>query len=232
MSADLKNLPRHVAIIMDGNGRWAAKRLLARKAGHAAGSQALEDLCGEMNKAGFEMLTVYAFSTENWKRSPAEVADLMDILRKYIRQYLRGAKKNDMRVTAVGDLSRLEPDIIRDFAQLEEATRNAPGMRINVAVNYGGRDEIVRAAKKLAAAFPPGAIDEAAFSASLDTAGLPDPEIIVRTGGESRLSNFLLWQAAYSELFFSDKLWPDFRIGDLMRIIEDFQGRERRYGGR
>ena len=230
-------LPSHIAIIMDGNGRWAKKRLLTKKAGHKAGAQALRTLSEEMNKLGFRCLTIYAFSTENWKRSEEEVYDLMNLLRDYIKQYINDTKKNNMRINTVGDISKLDSDLQISIAHLKDLTINNEGMCVNIAVNYGGRDEIVRAARDIAKTYSEGNlrasdVSEELFSEYLDTAEFPDPELLIRTSGEMRLSNFMLWQCAYSELYFSQKLWPDFKINDLLEAVYNFQNRDRRFGGR
>ena len=233
----MDNLPNHIAIIMDGNGRWAKKRMLTHNAGHRAGGQALKKLILKMNENGFKTLTVFAFSSENWKRSPAEVAGLMDLMRGYIQEYIDDNEKNNIRINVIGDMSRLDDDLRRRIENLKSITRNNGGMLLNIAINYGGRDDIVRAAGTLAARAASGEIkaadiDENVFSSCLDTRGEPDPDLLIRTSGEMRISNFLLWQLAYSELYFSDKLWPDFTFDDLMTAVEKFRGRERRFGGR
>lgn len=234
-SVDYSQLPHHIAVIMDGNGRWAKRRFQPRKAGHRAGAQALRRLCESMNDLGFKELTVFAFSTENWKRSDEEVADLMNLLREYIRQYIEDTKKNNMVIDFIGDLSRLPDDLRRSIFDLRMMTKRNAGMRLNIAINYGGRDEIVRAAKQLAKQsaagdLNPDGITEAVFADYLDTKGLPDPDLLIRTSGEKRLSNFMLWQSAYSELFFTDKLWPDFTIEDMLEAVSAFQNRVRRFG--
>lgn len=234
---DMSRLPSHVAIIMDGNGRWAKKFLLPRKAGHKAGAEALRKLSEKMNDQGYKMLTVYAFSTENWSRSDAEIEALMNLLRDYIKEYLDAADRNNMRINTIGDLSRLAPDLQTDILRLEEMTRDYPGMQVNIAINYGGRDELRRAVRMIAedvkrGSLKPEDIDEQRITDCLDTAGIPDPDLIIRTAGEMRLSNFLLWQAAYSEFYATPKLWPDFTINDLSEAVAQFQTRDRRYGGR
>ena len=234
---DLTNIPSHVAIIMDGNGRWAKRRFLAKKAGHAAGAQTLRKLAAEAEKLGVKVLTVYAFSTENWKRTPEEVGALMGLLREYIQQYLDDKDKNAMRLSVIGKRTRLPTDLSAKIEDLERMTKDKPGLHLVIALDYGSRDEIIRAAQMLAQDVSEGRIladniDEAAFAARLDTSGLPDPALLIRTSGELRLSNFLLWQCAYTELVFSDKLWPDFKIDDLKDAILQYQQRERRYGGR
>ena len=236
-NVDKKNLPAHIAIIMDGNGRWAKKFLMKRAAGHRAGATTLRRLVERMNKDGFKMLTVYAFSTENWKRDDEEVAYLMGLLHEYIQQYIDDAKKNNVKMTVIGDMSRLEPSLRMKIAHLKEITANNDGMLLCIALNYGGRDEIARAAAKIArnvamGAIKPDDVDEMAFEAQLDTAGMPDPDLIIRTSGEMRLSNFLLWQAAYAEFIAMDVLWPDFKIDHLYQAVAQYQSRERRFGGR
>lgn len=228
-------LPRHIAIIMDGNGRWAKKRLLPRNAGHKAGAQALRKLAEKMNDAGYENLTVYAFSTENWKRPDAEVSGLMDLLSGYIQEYIDAADKNDMRICVIGDLSRIRPDLRDKIRYLEDLTRDNSGMRVNIALNYGGRDELVRATRRIAAdiasgKIAPDAIDETLLASYLDTHDLPDPDLLIRTGGEARISNFMLWQISYAEFFISQKLWPDFTFKDLQEAVGSFGERERRFG--
>jgi len=234
---DKSNLPGHIAIIMDGNGRWAKKFMMRRAAGHRAGAQALRRLVERMNADGFKMLTVYAFSTENWKRDPEEVAYLMGLIHEYIQQYIDDADKNNVRMRTIGDLSRLAPDLQAKIAQMVEMTARHDGITLNLAINYGGRDEIVRAAAGFAKDVAKGVashdkLDETAFAAYLDTAGQPDPELIIRTSGEMRLSNFLLWQAAYAEFVATDVLWPDFRIEHLYQAVAAYQRRDRRFGGR
>ena len=223
-------IPTHIAIIMDGNGRWAKRRLLTRIAGHKAGAGALKKLALEADKFGLKYLTVYAFSTENWNRPAHEVDDLMDLLREYLRDYINDVDKNRLKLTVIGDKTRLAYDLQSTIAQLEERTREKEGTNIVIALNYGGRDEIVRAVRRIIAS---GVSDltEEKFSRFLDTAGIPDPELIIRTSGEYRVSNFLLWQSAYAEYYFTDKLWPDFTIEDLEKAIAEYQRRERRMGG-
>ena len=232
-----EGVPEHIAIIMDGNGRWAKRRLLTKSAGHKAGAQALRRLAVEAEKIGVKYLTVYAFSTENWTRPQDEVDALMNLIHDYIQQYIDDSKKNDMRICVIGDLSRLSSELQRKIAGLEDLTKDKKGLRVNIALNYGGRDDITRAARKLAADVKGGRktlneIDEKIFASYLDTSGIPDPDLLIRTSGEMRISNFLLWQTAYTEMYFCDKLWPDFTIKDLERAIEQYRQRDRRYGGR
>ena len=233
---DYENLPSHIAIIMDGNGRWAKKRFLNKRAGHKAGAEALRKLSRECEKIGIKHLTVYAFSTENWKRSEDEVSSLMDLLKNYIQQYIDDVDKHNMRLTVIGDCSLLDKELNEKIIFLEETTKNKTGLRLNIALNYGSRDEIVRATKKLCQEVKQGldieSIDEKMFSEFLDTRGIPEPELLIRTSGELRISNFLLWQLAYTEFFFSDRLWPDFTINDLLEAVATYQSRDRRFGGR
>lgn len=230
---DKESLPRHIAIIMDGNGRWAKKFFMKRWAGHRAGAQALRRLVEDMDQAGFEILTVYAFSTENWKRDEDEVAYLMGLLHEYIGQYINDAKDSDVKIRCIGDISALEPSLQDKIVNLTEITKNKTGMLLNIAINYGGRDEILRAVRKLVLdGVNLDNIDEVSISSRLDTHGIPDPDLIIRTSGEMRLSNFLLWQVAYSEFYATDTLWPDFKIKHLYEAISQYQGRERRFGGR
>jgi undecaprenyl diphosphate synthase len=230
-------LPVHLAFIMDGNGRWAEKRRRSRTTGHRAGAQTLRKIATEAEKLGIQYLTAYAFSTENWTRPPDEVSGLMRLMREYIQQYIDDVKKNNMRITIIGDRSRLEPDLREKIGELETISKDKKGTRLVLAINYGGRDEIVRATQRLArqaakGELRPDAIDESVFSSQLDTASLPYPDLLIRTGGESRISNFMLWQLAYTEIFVSDKLWPDFKSQDLHEALEWFGNRERRFGGR
>ena len=232
-----EKMPKHVAIIMDGNGRWATKRGLPRKAGHKAGAEALERIIYAAKEFGLEHLTVYAFSTENWKRSAEEVGAIMDLLRFYLKNYFKKFVKDNIRMHVIGEKSRLDTDIQKAIAEIEDLSREKNGMTVHVALNYGGRDELRRAVTKIAretadGTLSPDAITEDTISDALDTAGTPDPELMIRTSGEERISNFLLWQIAYSEFFFSDTLWPDFDKKELERAIYYYQNRERRFGGR
>jgi len=234
---DNDNIPRHIAIIMDGNGRWAKKWHLTKGAGHKAGAQTLKKLTTFAEKLGVKHLTVYAFSTENWKRPADEVAYLMELLRDYIQEYIDNARTGTMKMRVIGDRSRLDEDLIRRVENLEEITKEKPGMNIVIALSYGGRNEIVRAARKMVEDFSRDGktaqnITEETFDDYLDTRGIPDPELVIRTSGEMRLSNFLIWQCAYSEFYFTDKLWPDFTQDDFVEAISQYQQRERRFGGR
>jgi len=229
--------PNHIAIIMDGNGRWAKRRGLPVNAGHRAGAQALRKLAPEAEKMGVRHLTVYTLSTENWKRPPAEVEGLMRLLQEYLQRYIDDAKKSDNRLSVIGDITRLDAELQRQIIELTELTANNRGLHMHIALNYGGRDEIVRATRQLARrvrdeALSPDAIDEALFSQYLDTAGTPAPDLLIRTGGEVRLSNFLLWQAAYSEIYSVNTLWPDFSPRELRKAITWYAGIERRFGSR
>jgi len=230
-------IPTHLAIIMDGNGRWAKKRLMPHSMGHRAGAQALRKLSYEIEKMGIKYLTVYTFSTENWNRPKDEVKELMNLIRQYFQEYIDDSKKNNMRMSFIGDHSRLDADLQEKLAILTDITKEKTGLHVVLAVNYGGRDEIARAARKLAhdaakGKLNPQKIDENLISATLDTNPLPDPDLIIRTGGDLRLSNFLLWQLAYAEMYSTDTLWPDFGVRELKKALKSFKGRERRFGGR
>ena len=229
-------VPQHVAIIMDGNGRWAKKRGLPRTMGHTRGAQVVEQILEDADDLGIRYLTVYAFSTENWSRPAAEVKALMNLLRTYMKTSLAKCAKNNVRVRVLGDKTKLAPDLQAAIANLEKETAGNTGITFQIAINYGARDEIVRAVRKLAADVKDGrtdadAIDEAALSNALDTGGIPDPDLLIRTCGEERISNFLLWQIAYAELYFTDKAWPDFDRAEFEKAIEAYGKRERRYGG-
>ena len=232
-----KSTPVHVAVIMDGNGRWAKKRGLPVNAGHRAGAQALRKLAPEAEKLGIRHLTVYAFSTENWSRPSAEVEGLMRLLREYMQQYIDDARKNEIRMSVIGDLSKLDSDLQSSIKELTEITAHKRGVHVHVAINYGGRDEIVRATRKLARrvrddAISPDSIDEMLFDQYLDTAGTPPPDLLIRTGGEVRLSNFLLWQCAYAEIYGVETLWPDFTPRHLRKALLWYSNIERRFGNR
>lgn len=228
-------IPNHVAIILDGNGRWAKQRNMPRNYGHTQGSKAVEKICEDAYKMGIKYLTVYAFSTENWKRPKDEVDAIMKLLRTYLATSMKTAKKNNMRVRILGDKSRLSEDIVKSINELEEATKNNTGLNLQVAINYGSRDEIIRAVKALSLDIKKNIIDidhidETLLSNYLDTKDIPDPDLLIRTSGEQRLSNFLLWQLAYTEFYFTDVLWPDFDKKELMKAIEYYSGRTRRFG--
>ena len=228
-------LPRHVAIIMDGNGRWAMQRGLTRVQGHRRGKDSVREVVETAREIGIEVLTLYAFSTENWERPEREVGALMRLLRRYVRSELAKMMRNGIRLRAIGNLRRLPKDVLADLRDAERATRANTGMTVQLAVSYGAREEIVLAARSLARKVRDGAlaaedIDEELFSASLMTSGVPDPDFLIRTSGEMRLSNFLLWQVAYSELYVTDVLWPDFRRKEFLAALDDYQRRERRFG--
>lgn len=229
------NIPNHVAIILDGNGRWAKKRLMPRNFGHLQGAKAVERIVEDADDIGIKYLTVYAFSTENWNRPEGEVKELMKILRKYLVDCIERSNKNNMKVRVIGDKSRLSEDIINKINELEEVTKNNTGITFSVAINYGSRDEIIRAVKKISKDVSEGkieadTIDNDLIGSYLDTAGIPDPDLLIRTSGEERLSNFLLWQLAYTEFYFTDVLWPDFDKDELIKAIEKYSSRDRRFG--
>jgi undecaprenyl diphosphate synthase len=228
-------VPTHVAIIMDGNGRWAKARGLPRVAGHQRGAEAVRKTVKACRELGIGYLTLYAFSSENWKRPAEEVGDLMQLLRVYLRKELNELDANNVRIQFIGDRSRLAKDITALIEDAESKTRSNTGLGLIIAVNYGGQAEIVDACRRIAAeaatgSLQPDAVDESVVAAHLQTAGLPDPDLLIRTSGEQRLSNFLLWQSAYSELVFMDVLWPDFSKKELLQAIEEYQRRDRRYG--
>jgi undecaprenyl diphosphate synthase len=229
------NVPQHIAIILDGNGRWAKKKGMPRNYGHAQGSKNVERICEEAYKMGVKYLTVYAFSTENWNRPKGEVDALMKLLRNYMKTCLKTAEKNRMKVRVLGDLSGLDDDIRTRILELEEASKNNDGLNFQIAINYGSRDEIVRAVRSLAQDCRDGKLDvdqisEEIFASYLDTRGIPDPDLLIRTSGELRLSNYLLWQLAYTEFYFTDVLWPDFTKEELVKAIEQYNSRDRRFG--
>ncbi len=228
-----ERIPRHIAIIMDGNGRWARKRGLPRTAGHAAGSEVFRKIAYACRDLGVEHLTVYAFSTENWKRPSDEVATIMKLLNKYLHESIETMARDHIRLRVMGDLNGLSPELRALVHETDEISATYEGFQANVCINYGGRDEILRAARRYAADYaadPSVALDEARFSAYLDSAGIPDPDLLIRPGGEQRISNFLLWQCAYAEFYFTDVLWPDFTVDELKKAIAVFQQRDRRYG--
>jgi undecaprenyl diphosphate synthase len=229
-------VPAHVAIIMDGNGRWAKARGLPRTAGHKAGMNALHQTVRNASELGIRYLTLYAFSSENWSRPASEVSDLLGLLKLFIRRDLAELHRSNVEVRIIGERKGLKPDILKLLEDAEKLTRGNTTMTLIIAFNYGGRDEIVRAARALVSDVSEGRLDAedigaAALSARLDTAGIPDPDLVIRTSGEKRLSNFLLWQAAYSELVFLPCLWPDFTHESLIGALKEFEGRERRFGG-
>ncbi len=225
-------LPAHVAIIMDGNGRWAAQRQMPRVQGHQAGIASVRDTVESSARIGIQVLTLYAFSVENWKRPALEVRTLMTLLKRYLRLELRTLLSNNIRFTVIGRMEGLDPDIQEELVRAIEATRSNTGMRFNIALNYGGRAEIVDAARRvIGAGVRPEDLDEQRFSTYLYTSGQPDPDLLIRTSGEMRISNFLLWQIAYAEIWVTEVLWPDFRRQHLLEAILDYQKRDRRYGG-
>ena len=227
-------IPAHVAIIMDGNGRWAKMRGMPRTFGHTQGAKVAEQILEDADDLGIRYLTLYAFSTENWSRPAPEVKALMNLLRRYMKTSLAKCAKNNVRVRVIGDKSALDPDLREAIADLERDTRSNTGIGFQIAINYGGRDEIVRAVRRAAQKGlleDPSKIDEELLDSCLDTAGIPDPDLLIRTCGDQRISNFLLWQIAYAELYFSDKAWPDFDRAELEKAIEAYGRRERRYGG-
>jgi undecaprenyl diphosphate synthase len=228
-------LPRHVAIIMDGNGRWARARALPRIAGHRRGGEAVRRTVAAAREIGLPYLTLFGFSSENWRRPLGEVRDLMALLRHYLRGEVAELHRNGIRLRVIGHLSRLDPDIVALIAEAEALTRGNAALHLTIALSYGGRAEIAAAARDLAAEaaagrLDPAAIDEERLARHLFTADLPDPDLLIRTSGEQRLSNFLLWQCAYAELVFTRTLWPDFSKDDLEQAIEEYCGRDRRYG--
>jgi undecaprenyl diphosphate synthase len=229
---DPERLPAHIAVIMDGNGRWAAQRHLPRVEGHRAGIAAVRDVVETSARLGIPVLTLYAFSIENWKRPRTEVSALMMLLRRYLRSELHMLLEHGIRFKVVGRRDALSPEIQAELGEAEARTAANTGMQFNIALNYGGRAEIIDAVRRaLAAGIQPDEIDEQRFSGLLYTAGQPDPDLLIRTSGEMRVSNFLLWQIAYAEIWVTDTLWPDFRCRHLLDAIIDFQKRERRYGG-
>ena len=230
------NVPQHVAIILDGNGRWAKSKGMPRNYGHAQGSKNVEKICEEAWRLGIKYLTVYAFSTENWNRPQDEVDALMNLLRRYMKTCLTTAAKNDMKVRVIGDITRLDEDIQSRILELEETTKNNGGLNFQIAINYGSRDELVRGIRRLAQDCvdnkqDPAEITEAVVERYLDTHGIPDPDLLIRTSGEQRLSNFLLWQLAYTEFYFTDVHWPAFTKEELIKAIEQYNKRDRRFGG-
>ena len=229
---DFDRLPAHVAVIMDGNGRWAAQRHLPRVEGHRSGIDAVRDTVEGSARLGIKVLTLYAFSVENWKRPAAEVSTLMLLLKRYLRAELNTLLKNDIRFKVIGRMEDLARDVQRELRAAEEKTAGNSGMQFNIALNYGGRAEIVEAARRMVLdGLSADQIDEARFSSYLYTAGQPDPDLLIRTSGEMRVSNFLLWQIAYAEIWVTDTLWPDFRMRHLLEAILAYQKRDRRYGG-
>ena len=229
-------IPQHVAIILDGNGRWAKSKGMPRNYGHSKGAKNLEVICEDAWNMGIKYLTVYLFSTENWKRSKEEVDGLMKLFRSYTRTCIKTARKNNMRVRVLGDPTALAEDLQASLKELEESSKENTGLQFQIAINYGSRDEIVRAVRHVAAdcvggKLSPDEITETVFSGYLDTRDVPDPDLLIRTSGEQRLSNYLLWQLAYTEFYFTEVPWPAFTKEDLWKAIEKYNTRERRYGG-
>ncbi len=222
-------IPRHIAFIMDGNGRWAKKRLLPRKAGHREGVAALRRMTDECEKAGVGMVSFYAFSTENWTRPQEEIDALFKMVKEFADKYLDEYVKRGLRIMFMGDLTKLPPETVESLKKIMISAKDNKGMIVNLALNYGGRDEIVRAVNKIISAGV-REVDRQVLSDCMYTAGLPDPDVIVRSSGEKRLSNFMLWQAAYSELIFLDEYWPDFDAAVFKKILEEYSKRDRRYG--
>ncbi|RKM62872.1 MULTISPECIES: isoprenyl transferase [unclassified Butyrivibrio] len=233
---ELMNVPEHVAIILDGNGRWAKEKGMPRNYGHMQGAKAVEDILVDARDLGIKYLTVYAFSTENWSRPEAEVSALMTILRNYLKTSIKKSMKNNVRCRVIGDRSALSEDIQKAIAELEEATAGNTGLTFTIAINYGSRDEITRSVKKIAAKVESGElkaddITEELIAKNLDTDFLPDPDLLIRTCNEQRVSNFLLWQLAYTEFYYTPIAWPDFNKAELVKAIEAYGGRNRKFGG-
>lgn len=229
-------VPEHVAVILDGNGRWAKKKHMPRNYGHVQGSKVVEDMLTVVDDFGVKYFTVYAFSTENWKRSTEEVSTLMRILRSYLKDCIKKCTKNDVRCRVIGKQDGLNDDIIQRIEELEEATKNNKGLNFTIAINYGGRDEIARAVQKIGeqvknGVMNPEDITEEVISKNLDTWDIPDPDLLIRTSGEERTSNFLPWQIAYTEFYFTSTLWPDFNKNEMIKAFEKYNKRDRRFGG-
>ena len=229
------NIPNHVAIILDGNGRWAKAKGMPRNYGHTAGAKNVETVCKAANELGIKYVTMYAFSTENWNRPDSEVDALMKLLESYLKNCIKTADKNNMRVRIIGDMHRLSEKFQKRIKELEEASKNNTGLNLTIAINYGSRDEMIRGMKKMIEDHDNGKlnlddINEQVFSNYLDTADIPDPDLMIRTSGEQRLSNYLLWQLAYSEFYFTDVPWPDFHKEELIQAIEAYNNRDRRFG--
>ena len=236
INGTLYRIPRHVSIILDGNGRWAKKHLMPRNFGHTQGAKVVEQICEDAWDLGIQYLTVYAFSTENWKRPEKEVKALMRLLRKYLVDCIERTSKNNMRVRVIGEKSRLDQDIRDAVEELEQVSSVNTGLNFTIALNYGSRDEMIRTVKGISRDVKEGLLDpeditEELFSSRLDTAELPDPDLMIRTSGEMRLSNWMLWQLAYAEFYFTDVLWPDFNKEELIRAIAYYNTRDRRFGG-
>lgn len=230
------NVPNHIAIILDGNGRWAKAKGMPRSYGHVKGCANLETICDDMKELGVKYLTVYAFSTENWKRSREEVEGLMKLFRNYLKKCIKISERNKMRVKIIGDIRAFDEDIQQKIQELEEFSKDYDELHFQIALNYGSRDEITRGMRKMAqdvadGKLSPEEIQEGTISGYLDTAGIPDPDFLIRTSGEQRLSNYLLWQLAYTEFYFTEVAWPDFNKAELIKAIEQYNRRDRRYGG-
>jgi undecaprenyl diphosphate synthase len=233
---ETKNIPAHVAIILDGNGRWAKEKGMPRNYGHMQGAKAVEDILEVARDMGIKYLTVYAFSTENWNRPEAEVSALMKILRNYLKTSIKKSMKNNVRCRVIGDKTALSPDIQEAIAELEKATAGNTGLTFSIAINYGGRDEITRAVRKVADKVKSGELDpsdisEEIINSNLDTNYLPDPDLLIRTCNEQRISNFLLWQCAYTEFYFAQVAWPDFDKEQLQMAVDAYASRNRKFGG-
>ena len=231
---DFNNLPRHIAIILDGNGRWAQKRGLPRTAGHAAGAETFRKIATYCRDIGLDYLTVYAFSTENWKRPQSEVDAIMELLEKYLFEAIGRMEKDHVKMEFFGDVSVLSPKLRGLIDRTREISKGYEGCQVNICLNYGGRDEIIRGIQRYAEAYKAGnapELTEEGFAQYLFSTGVPDPDLLIRPGGELRLSNFLMWQSAYSELYFTDTLWPDFTPDEINAAIAEYQRRDRRYGG-
>ena len=233
---DLENIPKHIAIIMDGNGRWAKSRMMPRTYGHKAGVETIRKVVKEAQRLGIKYLTLYAFSTENWKRPQEEVSALMKLLVTYLRKELRELDKNNVRITTIGDIYKLPKPCIDELEKSKEETKDNTGLTLSLALNYGGRTDIINAVKKISSLVKNGdmgidSIDEKIIKNNLDTSNQPDPDLVIRTSGEQRLSNFLLWEVAYSEFYYTDVHWPDFDEKELQKAVFSYQNRDRRYGG-
>jgi undecaprenyl diphosphate synthase len=229
-------IPKHVAIILDGNGRWAKSKGMPRNYGHTVGAKNVETVCQAADELGIEYLTLYAFSTENWNRPESEVNALMKLLESYLKNCIKTAEKNNMRVRVIGEISRLSEKFQKRIKELEVASAKNTGLNLTIAINYGSRDEMIRAMKHMISDVKLGKlseeeVDEERFSSYLDTGELPDPDLLIRTSGEQRLSNYLLWQLAYSEFYFTDVPWPDFHKKELELAVEAYNNRDRRFGG-
>lgn len=236
IDGEMLTIPEHIAIILDGNGRWAKKRGMPRNYGHLQGAKNVEQICQDAYDLGVKYLTVYAFSTENWKRSEEEVSGIMNILRQYLKSFRTHVKRDKLTVRVIGDRSKLAPDINDLIDELWEMSKNHNGLTLTIALNYGSRDEITRAVRRIAAEVKEGAItpediSEDYITSKLDTCYMPDPDLMIRTSGELRLSNYMLWQLAYAEFYFTEIPWPDFDKQELIKAIKFYSGRDRRYGG-